>query len=69
MLSWFVAFTLVFILIVQKLFVFVNAHDVPVDEHAMFCYILWKQAVNAIKPLVALNITTFNTLDIDNIDY
>ena len=45
MLSWFEVFTLIFILIVRKIFVFVDAHGVRVDEDAMFRYILLRKIV------------------------
>ena len=45
-LSWFMAFTLIFILLVQNLFVYEDVHGgVRADADTTFRYILWKQVV------------------------
>ena len=64
--SWFVAFTLIFILIVRKVFVFVDAHGSQVEDK--LDVIFYGNKLLLLLPASALYITAPNTVNIDNIE-
>lgn len=65
----FVALTLIFILVVRKFFVFVDAHDVRVYEETTDVSLYFMEiSCYYYCPPVALNFTGPNTLNTYNID-
>ena len=69
MLSWFVVFKVIFILTVRNFVVFIDAHDIRVFEDTLDLSLSFMEirCYYYCPLVVALNIRTPNTLNIDNI--